>query len=145
MKIEEYIEKRLDDQINWYDAKSIKCKKTYHCCSVCIIVSSLAITAISTLSLLYPLLDKLWVIASLLLSLSITGITTYDKFAKNNELHSSYRRTCERLKQEKYLFLTRSGEYNSNSSAENLLVERCESIMATENGNWSQLNEKKQS
>ena len=65
---------------------------------------------------------------------------------KYQELHSQYRQTCERLKQELWLYKQGSGEYAGPGEPDNnqLLVDRIESILATDTGNWAELNEKKE-
>lgn len=50
----------------------------------------------------------------------------------------TYRTTAERLKQEKYLFLSGAGPYRPLSEAERLiqLAERVEDVMANEHTSW---------
>jgi hypothetical protein len=51
----------------------------------------------------------------------------------------TYRTTCETLKHEKYMYLTRSGVYAETEDPFRLLVERVESIISHENINWTQI------
>ena len=71
----------------------------------------------------------------------MTVFLATDKLKKYQELHTQYRHTCEELKREKFLYLTHSGEYSDGDFQ--LFVQRCESVMTTEVGNWAILNEKK--
>ncbi|WP_301089135.1 DUF4231 domain-containing protein [Faecalibaculum rodentium] len=69
-----------------------------------------------------------------------------DKLKKFQERHTQYRQTCERLKQELWLYRRKSGEYAGPGEPDNnqLFVDRIESILATDTGNWAQLNERKE-
>lgn len=59
---------------------------------------------------------------------------------KYHENWIQYRSTAEILKHEKFLYLTRSGGYKNSSASFNELVERCESIISSENVDWVQLH-----
>ena len=144
--INEYIKVRIDDQIEYYDKKSIHYKKMHENLTITTIILSASIAIIPAFTALIPNYKNTFTFLSAFFAAIITVLQTIDKLKKYNELFYQYRSTCEKLKQEKYLFLTNSGEYKTSHNAptnEQLLVERCESIMATENGTWAQLNEKK--
>ena len=53
------------------------------------------------------------------------------------ELWTGYRTTCEALKQEKYLFLTRTEPYDEIEPFP-LFVQRIENLISTEHSNWIQ-------
>ena len=133
MSPSEYIEKRLDDQINWYDAKSVSAQRTYKLLQTFEIIIAALIPFLSgfvekhrLISIAVPFLGTLVVIIASLL-----------KLGKYHENWLQYRQTCELLKHEKYLFLTGTSPYEEKSFQ--LLVERVESIISAENINWSQL------
>ena len=140
---ETYIENRLQEQIDWYDKNAILYKK-YHnnINSISIIVSSCG-SLITILGLVFECAEPWLTILGSLASVTVASALAIDKLKNYGNLFLNYRKTCETLKREKILFQTKSGEYQNNENAFNLLVERCESIMATENGTWVQLNEKK--
>lgn len=142
--MDDYIKNRLDDQITWYSNKSKYYKRFYYGFSISLLVISSLSTIVSYLVLKYKNVDFLPILGTILTA-SIPIIVGIDKLMKCQELYTDYRHTCERLKQEKILFLNKAGEYEnlSNEKKNILLVTRCESIMATENSNWTQLNEKK--
>ena len=147
MNKEDYLKKRIDCQIEWYDKKAIHCKKYHDNISITSIFCSSISSVICIVSLIFPQTSMIFTIISSLISLLLTTILALDKLKKYQELHTQYRTTCEKLKQEKFLYLTYAGEYYGNYDEENfkLFVNRCESIMSTEIGTWAQLNEKKQS
>jgi len=51
---------------------------------------------------------------------------------------TAYRSTCESLKQEKYLFLTKTEPYNGSDPFP-LFVQRVESILSKERTAWTQI------
>ena len=146
MNIDVYIKERVNDQINWYSGKTSRFKKYHNYINIfCLLVTSgTSLTII--LQLLYENLSNGILILISILTIIATVLLAVDKLYKFEELRINYRSTCEKLIQEKYVFLTVSGEYFNLAEKDrnNLFVQRCESIMTTEVGNWSQLNEKKQ-
>ena len=144
--IEKYISDRLDDQIKYYDLKSIEYKKKHETISVSTIIISAIIALVPAFIDILPNCEGVISFLSALLAATITVLQAIDKLKKYNDLFYQFRMTCEKLKQEKELYLHQSGEYKRTDEMTNeqLFVERCESIMATENGTWAQLNEKKQ-
>ena len=146
MNIDVYIKERVNDQINWYSKKASGFKKYHNFINIfCLFVTSgTSLTII--LQLLYDNLSNGILILTSILTIIATVLLAVDKLYKFEELRINYRSTCEKLIQEKYIFLTVSGEYFelTEKDRNNLFVQRCESIMTTEVGNWSQLNEKKQ-
>lgn len=134
---ESYITDRLENQISWYDEKSSNCQKKYKCLKIIEISSAALIPILSTQSstLLY-----LITIVSLLgaLIVVIEGLINLGKYHEN---WIEYRGICETLRQEKYMYLTRTGIYNiSSNAAFGLLVERVESVISKENVNWANLH-----
>lgn len=141
MTANEYIRIRLDDQIRWYSDKSKHFKNCYYATNISIAVIASLITVFTALPNYFENIESLSKLATLLLSSSIPVIISVQGVMKCQELYISYRSTCEQLKQEKILFLNKTGEYEEASYPEKLLVRRCESIMSTETRNWTQLNE----
>jgi hypothetical protein len=135
----EYLKERLDDQINWYDRKSIKNQRTYKVLQLVLIVSAASIPFISGyVSDKLPVLNLLLGAIGVLIT-AITGILSLYKFQEN---WISYRTTCETLRHEKFLFLTKTDLYNG-TDALNLLVQRVESLISKENSNWFEIMDKK--
>lgn len=132
----QYLTERLDDQIKWYDAKSAQCQFRYKSIKIGIGLCSLLIAPAGLLWQNCPLTP--WGISILgLLIASGTFILSLNQYHEN-WLH--YRTTCELLKHEKYLYLTRAGGYSASSAPFQELVERCESIISSENIDWAQLH-----
>ncbi|RGH99903.1 DUF4231 domain-containing protein [Coprobacillus sp. AM26-5AC] len=146
MSIEKYISNRVDDQIKYYDSKSVEYKKKHENISLATIIISALIALVPAFIDILPNFKEVISFISAFLAAVITVLQAIDKLKKYNDLFYQFRITCEKLKQEKELYLHQSGEYKRTDEMTNeqLFVERCESIMATENGTWAQLNEKKQ-
>ena len=129
----EYIEKRLDEQIRWYDTKSIDARKIYKRLQTWEIIFAAGIPLLS------GYVSKCWVIPFViaLLGSLIVILASISRLGGYHENWLQYRSTCELLKHEKYLYLTGSNPYEEQPF--NLLVERVESVISSENINWSQL------
>ncbi|WP_342480022.1 DUF4231 domain-containing protein [Paenibacillus sp. FSL L8-0340] len=142
MKISEdqYLKERLEDQIDWYDTKSIECQKTYKWMKRVELVSAALIPILSTQS-------SGWVSFAVIVSILgaiiviIEGLVSLGKYHEN---WIEYRSICETLRQEKYMYLTLTGVYKTNpDEAFDLLVERIESVISKENVNWANLHSAK--
>lgn len=140
MNEEEYIKNRLDDQIKWYDSKSIKNQKYYKMFQLILILSAAAIPLLSGYlgqegaSCYLP-----YIIGALgFLVAIITAILTLYKFQEN---WTAYRTTSESLQHEKFLYLTKTNPYNGKN-AFNLLVQRVEMLISQENSSWADIMKK---
>lgn len=123
---------RLIDQLNWYDGKSRHCQRWY---------KRLKLTQV-TLAILIPVTSLLpaecakWTasIAGALIAI-LEGVQQMNQYST---LWVTYRATSERLKHEKYLFLSAAGPYKGLAEPEQLvaLAERVEEHVSTEHANW---------
>lgn len=135
---QDYIDHRLNDQIEWYDNKSLKSKKYY----VYIKIFQLFITSVMPiLSYFTSSSLKIWVI---IISCLLVFLESLNSLFKNQENWIEYRKTSELLKQEKYMYLARSGIYEDACNEFTMLVERCETIISSENINWSNMQNNKE-
>ena len=147
MDVNNYIQYRLIDQIRWYDGKAIHCRTYHERISIFAIILTTTSSFLALLSANFPGGSPWISILAALCGSTTTVLLAVDKLKKYQELHNQYRGTCEKLKQEVHLYRTQSGDYqdpNRDPQTNDLFIERCESIMATENGTWAQLNEKKE-
>ena len=132
---ETYIEERLNDQINWYDLKSIKAQKYYKS------LKRIEIILSSSIPLLVGFITeaKIWISIVGFIGVVITATEGWLHISKYHENWIEYRSICETLRHEKYMYLTRTGVYDSENPF-SVLVERVESIISKENVNWANLN-----
>ncbi len=123
---------RLEDQINWYDQKSLFNKSRYKIFKVTeIIVAAFipfAAGVWAQFSLIPYIIGGLGVIIILL-----EGLQSLNQYQAN---YTNYRSICEGLKHEKYLWLAKAGSYSSSSEPDKLLAERVESLISQEHAKW---------
>lgn len=133
MTEEEYLVKRVGDQIKWYSAKSAKYQKKYKWFTMATII----------LSALIPLLAGYsavgWVaFLSGSIGAAISVISGYLGMSRAQEMWITYRMTGEALKREEMLYRTSSEPYDSEDRFK-LFVQRIESITSAENANWQRI------
>ncbi|SUK14688.1 Uncharacterised protein [Staphylococcus agnetis] len=137
--MEDYFHDRLEDQINWYDNKSMACQKHYNLNKYIQIVAGALIPAITPFSLMFNSIVFTIVISILGLLVVISqSISSIKKFHEN---YIQYRTTCEVLKHEKYLYLNKVEPYDNEKEPLKLLVSRVESIISNENINWQTMRQ----
>lgn len=136
MDIEQYIKNRVDDQIDWYDNKSVYCQKRYKFLQITEIVFAALIPLLSAYSK-----NQIVSIIVGLLGATIAIIESITKLNKYHENWIEYRTTCELLRYQKYLFETHSSPYNQEEeTVENLFVRNVENIISSENNKWKLMN-----
>ena len=124
-----YLETRLEEQLNWYNAKSQWNQKWYKRLKI------FEITAAALIPLLTGFTHDKEIIWSILVGalgalIAISaGIASIYKF---QELWLEYRKVTETLHHHKYLFLTQASPYHTEN-AFTLFVETIEDIFAKEN------------
>ncbi len=134
MNADEYFKQRLQDQIEWYDRKSLWNQKYFKRLRTSEIICAGAIPLLSGFLMPETLYLKIIVgVLGLVISV-IAGVLSVFKFQEN---WIEYRATSEMLKHEKYLFLAEASPYNVRD-AFLLLVARVESLISKENSNWAQ-------
>lgn len=133
MNEEEYIEVRVDDQIGWYDKKSQKSQFWYKLLRGAEIVAAAAIPLIAGFSVdPFPMALVLGILGA-----SIAVISAVISLNQLQENWTEYRTTCESLKHEKFLYLTKAEPYHEEESFR-LFVQRVECLISKENSAWSQ-------
>jgi hypothetical protein len=125
---------RLEDQLSWYDNKSIENQKWYKRLKIAEIIAAAIIpfaAGFDGFSILTGILGVLIVI--------FIGIQILNQYHDN---WISYRSTAEQLKHEKYLWLSKAGPYKDANNPEVRLAERVESLISREHANWEATMEK---
>lgn len=123
---------RLEDQLDWYDNKSISCQNWYK--RLKFVQISLAVL-IPVFSQLDPEFAK-W--ATSIAGVTIAVLEGVQHMNQYSMLWVTYRATAERLKHEKFLFLSAAGPYKGQAEQHRLiaLAERVEEHVSTEHANW---------
>jgi hypothetical protein len=119
---------RLEEQITWYDRKSILHQRWYKTLKVFELVAASVIPFSAGLSWPSYITGGLGVTVAVLL-----GLQSLNQFHLN---WITYRSTCEELKHEKYLWLGKAGPYANIESPDTLLAERVESLVSREHSKW---------
>lgn len=132
---------RLEDQINWYDAKSSQCQKMYKWIKGIEIVAAALIPFLAALHLSdtnshFPITMGT---VTALLGVLITILEGVLQLNQYQQVWVSYRATCEALKHEKYTYLAKAGVYATAADPRALLAERMETIGSQENTKWASL------
>lgn len=135
MNADEYLKNRLDDQINWYDRKSQSNQKWHKRLRITEFVLAACIPFLSGYMSIHGTVQ----IVVGLIGVGIAIITASLGLYQFEQNWIEYRTTCESLKKEKYLFLTKTEPFNATDD-ENLalLVQRVETLVSKENTNWAQ-------
>jgi Protein of unknown function (DUF4231) len=138
MEIQEYLDTRLFDQINYYSKKSRLNRKYFHWFKTIEISISVVIPFLTGYikenDFVKYSIGALGIVLAVL-----TGLEVLFKF---HDKWINYRSTLETLKQEKYMFLSQAGPYKNDQSL-STLAERIETILAKENSTWNQLMNQK--
>ncbi|WP_414632289.1 DUF4231 domain-containing protein [Clostridium sp. UBA871] len=135
----DYINSRLNDQINWYDRKSNLAKKKLLRISFFSAICSSLIPIFTLFIDNYPYIFKIIIT---FLSQCINICTWYICFNKLQEISLKYRSTCESLKTHKILFENNCTPYDISDNALKLLITNCECIMDEEHKDWVCILEK---
>lgn len=137
MNITEYIKTRVDDQIAWYDKKSVTCQRWYKVFQAIEIFIAASIPVLSGYASKYGVIPLIIGIEGAIITI-VESITRLYKFHEN---WIEYRTTCELLRYQKHLYLTGSAPYNTEpESIENIFVRNIENIISSENNKWKAVN-----
>lgn len=129
------IMERLEDQIDWYDRKSISAQRTYKRIKVVEIIAAAAIPFIA------PLKFSFIPTATGVLGVIITVLEGMLHLNQYQELWIAYRSTCESLKHEKYTYLGKASPYTNVADPHALLAERIESLVSQEHAKWASVQQ----
>jgi hypothetical protein len=125
------IMERLEDQIAWYDFRSLRNQRAYKRIKVIEILAAAMIPLIASFSMPHAALvtGSLGVLITVL-----EGLIHLNQYQQN---WTTYRSTCEALRHEKYIYLGKAAPYASVADAHALLAERIESLVSQENSKWA--------
>lgn len=137
MTPEEYLEKRLQDQIDWYNRKSVANQKIFKRLRLAEIVAAALIPFLSGVMLGTDRYRLAGTVIVGLLGVMITIITGILSLGRHQENWIEYRATCESLQKEKFLFETGVDPYHDENRFP-LLVQKSETLLSKENANWTQ-------
>jgi hypothetical protein len=129
------IMERLEDQIAWYDRKSMTNQQVFKRIKTVEIAAAAIIPFLAALSL--P--RVMWVTGGLgVLITVLEGMLQLNQYQQN---WIAYRSTCESLKHEKYVYLGKASPYASAVDPHALLAERIESLVSQEHAKWASVRQ----
>ncbi len=123
---------RLSDQLGWYDRKSVHCQRSYKFLRGIQVALAVSIPITGRLgAAVAP-----WVTGGS--GAAIALLEALQHLNQYSTLWVMYRGTAERLKHEKYLFLSGAGPYRGLQVPDRLLLlaERVEEHVSAEHANW---------
>src|SRR3974390_984287 len=132
---------RLEDQLAWYDRKSLQNQHTYKNIKIIEIIAAAAIPFLSALNISQGNWSHYlsWMIGILGVLITILeGMLHLNQYQQN---WISYRSTHEALKHEKYPYLAKADPYNNAPDAHALLAERIESLVSQEHAKWASVQQ----
>jgi hypothetical protein len=137
MNEEEYLNDRLNDQIDWYGKKSQTNQKWFKGLRLLEIVFATVIPFLAAIGSNIPHYSM--IIGGLGITIAVSaGVSTLYKYHEN---WIEYRNTSETLKHEKYLFQAKCSPYDNDESFCKL-VQRVEGLISKENTQWSRYVDK---
>ena len=130
---------RLEDQIGWYDRKSMANQRYFKRIKMVEIAAAAIIPFLSAFS--PP--RMMWVTGGLgVLITVLEGMLHLNQYQQN---WIAYRSTCESLKHEKYVYLGKAAPYASAGDPHALLAERIESLVSQEHAKWASVQQQPKS
>ncbi|WP_236252913.1 DUF4231 domain-containing protein [Echinicola sp. 20G] len=133
MTPEEYIEERVDFQMDWYERKALHNKNLFIWKEGLTIVFAALIPFFAGLDSDGKILPLTIAVLGVLVTV-LTGLASILKLEKK---WIEYRTTAEMLKHEKYLFLTNADPYSDPTSSYPNFVSKIESLISKENTTWN--------
>ncbi len=119
---------RLDDQIKWYNQRSLSNQRYFKWLKVAEIISAALIPLAAGCGASPVVTGGLGILVII-----IEGLQQLNQYHHNWII---YRSTCEGLKHEKYLYLAKAGPYSTAADAHALLAERIEALISQEHAKW---------
>ncbi|HEY5221347.1 MAG TPA: DUF4231 domain-containing protein [Candidatus Paceibacterota bacterium] len=119
---------RLEDQIAWYDHKSMSSQRHYKRVKIAEVICTV----------LVPIMANINALVTAALGGAAIVLETFEQINQWQHNWITYRSTCESLRHEKYSYLSKSGDYEvqTEEEAKRLLAQRVESLISTEHSKW---------
>lgn len=133
MTEQQYLDERVLDQIAWYERKAAFSKKWFIRLKILETVLALMIPFLSGCITNENSFSLKVVIG--LVGIVVAAVANLMTILKLHENWIQYRMVTESLKQERYLFITKSGPYENGTFAS--FVSRIESLISKENAQWT--------
>lgn len=130
MDIETYLAERVEDQIEYFDSNAIGNQRWYRRFKSAAILCNIGTTLTIALTLIPDLKVPMSIVA-LVLSMIVLATYQVEEFCNFGAKWGKFRLVAERIKSEKYLFLSSTGTYSSidTDEKERVFIETIEGII----------------
>jgi hypothetical protein len=128
---------RLEDQIDWYDRKSIGAQRWFKRLKVGQLVFAALIPVLAAAEVDAPVLAAL--------GAAVVVAEGSQQLFQWQQNWITYRATCEALKHEKFMYLAAAGPYAGAARRQALLAERVEGLVSQEHARWTASQEQRSS
>lgn len=136
-----YIEHRWYSQWSFFDTKATQNKNRYYRTQLIVGIGSVSVPVLVGINAT-GLAAQILYFVTVFISLSVAMATAIESLYTFGDNWRSYRSAAEDMRQEKSLYDVKAGRYANNKQAFIRFVERCEEIIAQQNGRWVQSQEK---
>jgi hypothetical protein len=119
---------RLEDQIHWYDTKSVQAQRRFKAMKTVVLGGAASIPVVSAFDVPVYVAGILGAVVVV-----VEGLLQAFQYHRN---WLTYRSTAEALKGEKYLYLARADVYSRSRQPLKLLAQRIEHLISHEHGGW---------
>lgn len=137
-----YIEHRWYSQWSFFDKKATENKNKYFRTQLIVGLGSVTVPVLVGIRTLNDDVNNLLYIFTIIISLGVAMATAIESLYTFGDNWRSYRQAAEDLHQEKTIYDVKAGRYQDNPAPFTRFVERCEEIIAQQNGRWIQTQEK---
>ena len=124
---------RLEDQLRWYDRKSVAAQRKYKGVKLLQLVAAAAVPVLAAADASGELIAGLG--GALLI---LEGV---QQVGQHHKLWIDYRATWEQLQREKFLFVACAGHYAGKPDPTRALAERVEAAVSRETSGWAAIQE----
>ena len=125
----DYLTGRLENQIEWYDQKSVQAKRRFYFIQTVQLLAAASIPVLAAFTVDKAILGILGAVAATAVAFGSLGAF--------QTLWIRYRATAEALKHEKYLYLSAAEPYSDPQSKTQTLARQCETIVSSEHSMWA--------
>ena len=124
---------RIEDQLGWYDRKSVLAQRKYKALKLLQLAAAAAVPVCAAAGVRAA--------ATAALGGALLVLEGLQQVGQYHRIWIDYRSTWELLQREKFLFLSRAGDYARARDAAQLLAERVEAVVAQESTGWSTIQQ----
>jgi uncharacterized lipoprotein NlpE involved in copper resistance len=136
-----YLEHRWYSQWSFFDKKASENKNRYYRTQLIVGIGSVTVPVLVGINA-QGIAGSVLYFVTVFVSLAVAMATAVESLYTFGDNWRSYRSAAEDLHQEKSLYDVKAGRYANNAQAFMRFVERCEEIIAQQNGRWIQSQEK---